>query len=221
MRTDINQFVAQLMDSCFDYDSSLSEIAALKSTAQASQDEDIANEYWAQEELVIIYQNFVIMYTQLKAKEYYEAWCTAEQIEIYVKFLLTNYPELEHLVVELHTTVKTLQKLYLYKLFISSVLLRKKERCTICGKVQSIRSQCSHIPCHVYNGELCGREVLEVKLLGADIVQNPEHKYSVVFACAKDGNRVDQYDYSLIEELVSKWNKPFMVWKINKKTSTL
>ena len=61
------------------------------------------------------------------------------------------------------------------------------------------------------------REVKDLKLLGADIVSDPEHKYAVPFIKDKSENIIDHYDYSVVDEMVENWKYPFQDWEVTRK----
>ena len=108
--------------------------------------------------------------------------------------------------------VRQLQSLYPYRFFASYVMHVKAEKCSICGQNRSIRCFCGHRLGKVYNGELCCNIVTDAELKGIDIVENPVHKFSVLFPSDSEG-RHDHYDYTLLEELMKVWSKPFQFWK--------
>lgn len=206
----INDLEALMLRDGFDFDSKLSELEQEKKHQQLLGKESTANSLWAMIRLVDIYKEFVNLFNILHENKYYDAWCKAEEIEILIHSLLLNFPGFEPYVKDIAITVSNLQRMYPYRLFISTVFRIKKEKCSICGKTVSIRNLCPHICGRVYNGELCQREVEQCELIGADIVTNPEHKYSVLFPSDGNGKAVDHYDYTNVERFSKVWNRPFM-----------
>lgn len=209
---DPNQILATLRKDDCDYAAALNAIKAEKNAAQIAGDETYANQLWAAELLIEIHQLFVETFQQLKVELYYDAWCKAEQIEVMIHNLARNSQEGFENVRDINQMVRQLQSLYPYKIFASYVMHVKKEECSICGKERSIRNFCGHRTGKVYNGELCCNIVTEAELKGIDIVENPVHKYSVLFISDADG-RKDHYDYTLVAGLMKYWSKPFQYWR--------
>lgn len=207
-----NQIMTTLRSDGCDYAATLSAIQAEKHVAQATGNETYANHLWVVEAIIEIHQQFVKTFELLKAKRYYEAWCEAEQVEITIQFLARNSQEDLEKVKDIYAMVRQLQSLYPYKLFASYVMQVKKEKCSICGQDRSIRNFCGHRIGKVYNGELCCNIVTDAELKGIDIVENPVHKFAVLFPSDSDG-RHDHYDYKLVEGLMNFWSKPFQSWK--------
>ena len=212
MEMNLNYILAKLRSDSCDYDAALFAIKSEKQAAQDAGDELYANQLWAVETIIKIHQKFVMTFDLLKAGRYYEAWCEAEQVEINIQFLASNSQEDLENVKDINARVRQLQSLYPYKFFASYVMHVKKEKCSICGRERSIRNFCGHRIGKVYNGELCCNMVTDAELKGIDIVENPVHKYSVLFPSDAEG-RHDYYDYKLVEGLIEHWSKPFQFWK--------
>lgn len=212
MATDPNKILTKLRTDSYDYAAALSAIQAEKKTAQSVGDEIFANQLWATESIIQIHQKFVKTFELLRARQYYEAWCEAEQVELTILFLSRNSPDGFESVKDINAMVRQLQSLYPYRFFASYVMHVKAEKCSICGQNRSIRCFCGHRLGKVYNGELCCNIVTDAELKGIDIVENPVHKFSVLFPSDSEG-RHDHYDYTLLEELMKVWRKPFQFWK--------
>lgn len=212
MAMDLNQILAKLRSDGCDYDAAIGAIKSEKQAAQDAGDELYANQLWAAETIIKIHLQFVKTFELLKAGRYYEAWCEVEQVEINIQFLAYNSQEGLENVKDIYAMIRQLQSLYPYRLFASYVMHVKKEKCSICGKERSIRNFCGHRTGRVYNGELCCNIVTDTELKGLDIVENPAHKYSVMFPSDTEG-RHDHYDYTLVQGLMQYWSKPFQLWK--------
>lgn len=212
MAMEPNQILATLRNNGCDYAAALSAIKVQKLVAQSAGDEIYANQLWAAETIIEIHQQFVKTFELLKADQYYEAWCAAEQVEINIQNLARNSKEGFDNVKDINAMIRQLQSLYPYKIFASYVMHVKKEECSICGQERSIRHFCGHRVSKVYNGELCCNVVTEAELKGIDIVENPVHKYSVLFPSDAEGKH-DYYDYTLVAGLMKYWVKPFQHWR--------
>lgn len=204
----ISEFVKQLRTEGCNYADLLKEIETQKSEVQQDDDETKANKLWSYEILVDVHRLFSIMFNELQNKQYYDAWCTAEQVDINIKLLRKNDTEAYGYVRDLEMFLPDLQARYPYKLFMSTVFEINKEVCTICGQPVNVRKPCGHIVGRVYNGELCQHRVEKFNLLGADMVANPEHKYAVLFPQFGD-RQIDLYDYTPVALFIRNWKKPF------------
>lgn len=184
------------------------EIEFQKKAALLNGDEELANKLWSYEILIDVHRLFLKMFNELQLNRYYEAWCTAEQVDIHIKLLRKNGMEAYGYVRDIEMYLPELQSRYPYKLFMSTVFEIKKEICTICGQPVSVRNPCGHKVGMVYNGRLCQHEVQQFNLLGADVVQNPEHKYAVLFP-QFNNKQIDCYDYTGVESFIRNWKTPF------------
>lgn len=214
---DPNTILATLRNDDCNYAAALSAVNSEKRAAQTVGDETYANQLWVAESIIEIHQQFVETFQLLKAEQFYNAWCKAEQVEIMIQNLVRNSQEGFENVKDINIMVRHLQSLYPYKFFASYVMHMKKERCSICGQERSIRHFCGHRIGKVYNGELCYNMVTDAELKGIDIVENPVHKYSVLFVSDAEGSH-DHYDYTLLVGLMKYWNKPFQFWRYEVRT---
>ena len=192
-----------------------SALAALKERAVLDGEDDAAEELCCHEQILTIQECYLKAFAQMKTGEYYEAWCVLEKAENTLSWLLTNYPkyagcfELRFIC----ATVPRLQSLFPYKYFISPEFLIRTKRCSICEKNISIRNPCGHRVGGVYKGKICHREVSDIEVLGTAIVANPSQKYSVVFLSdPATKERKDQYNYSVVQYLISRLAEPFDGW---------
>lgn len=211
MKNKAQEILSHLLEDGFDYDATAKEVDALRKDYQQQHDEENSNVAWATLEIVSLHRDYRKVFLMLQNKQYYDAWCLLEQIEIGIANLLRNFPGTKNAVEYIETMVRQLQSLYPYKLFFSTVIIFKERTCGICGKIRSIRHHCGHYPGHVYNGELCIDMVKKIDLSGIDLVFNPEHKYAVAFLPDENG-KVDHYDYKLLVGLMGWWKDPYYPW---------
>ena len=209
----IEKLLTHLRDDKCDYGASLDAVEEELKKAQQSPDESYANLLWAVRNIVNIHHEYVNTYHILEKEEYYKAWCNAEKVEICCKNLSRNFPDFFLLVKDIYECIINLQRLYPYQLFSSYAIIIKKEKCSICGKIRSLRNDCGHRRGYVYNGEMCCNIVEECELKSIDIVDNPLHKYAVLFTVDKNQERRDNYDYSLVKGLMQYWKRPFQHWR--------
>ena len=208
----LNEILPLLNKVGCDYEYLLSDIVTEKKKAQNSNDEHIANYLWAEETIVKIVRDFVSVFNLLKQEEFYKAWCAAEQVELCINNLIRNFPDFYQIVSYHNTIIHQLQRLYPYRLFASYVINIKREECSICHKPRSIRSMCGHRKGYVYNGELCYNTVTDLDIISIDLVQNPVHKYAVLFLSDEKGDNQNDYDYGLLKGLMRYWKDPFQPW---------
>lgn len=212
MKNKAQEILYHLLEDGFDYDSTIQEVDALRKDYQQQHDEENANVAWATLEIVSLHRDYRKMYSMLQAKQYYDAWCLLEQIEIAIANLLRNFSGVKNAVEYIGTMVRRLQSLYPYRVFFSTVIIVKERICSICEKKRSIRHHCGHFPGHVYNGELCLDIVKKAELEGVDIVFSPEHKYAVAFGRNGEDDHEDHYDYKLLDGLMERWKDPYFPW---------
>ena len=211
MKNKASEILKHILDKDFDFDATIKEVEELRLAYRKQGDEENANATWALKTILIIHRDFRRAYYLLKEKQYYEAWCLMEDIEISVDNLLRNCPGAVNAVKYINLMVRQLQGLYPYKVFMSTEILIKERTCSICGKKRMIRHHCGHYPGYVYNGEMCNDIVKAAALEGLALVFDPEHKYAVAFPSDENG-RKDQYNYILLEEVMKSWKDPFNAW---------
>ena len=212
MKNKAQEILSHLLEDGFDYDATIHEVDALRKDYQQHHDEENANVAWATLEIVSLHRDYRKVFSMLQNKQYYDAWCLLEQIEIGIANLLRNFPGVKNAVEYVSIIVRQLQSLYPYRVFFSTVIIVKERTCGICGKKRSIRHHCGHYPGHVYNGELCIDIVKKAELEGIDIVFNPEHKYAVAFGRNGEDDHKDHYDYKLLDGLMGWWKDPYLPW---------
>lgn len=211
MNNRASEILKHIFDKGFDFDATIKEVDELRLGYRQQGDVEKANTSWALMVILRIHRDFRKVHTMLLEKQYYEAWCLMETIEIAVDNLLRNFPGTLNAVKYISMMVWQLQSLYPYKVFMSTEILIKERTCSICGKKRTIRHHCGHFPGYVYNGEMCYDTIEAAAFEGVSFVFDPEHKYAVAFL--SDGNgRKDQYDYMLLEGVMKFWKDPFMIW---------
>ena len=199
------------------YDSLLIALGSLKEKSIQENSEEKAKEIWVLEQIAEIQQGYQIIFNALKSREYYEAWCDLERLEIKFQGLKKHfsYNEEEYKLAFIEKCITNLQAIYPYSLFFSSEIVELEKKCNICNKVLSVRNPCNHKVGEIYKGEYCLRIISDFKVIGVAIVNNPVHKYSVAFF--KDettGDTKDQYNYVAIDYLMNRLNSTFEDWDL-------
>lgn len=168
-----------------------------------------ANEIWRIETLNAIRGFFEDGFSQMKAGEYYQAWCNLERCEINISALRRNYDVGNiSIVIWIEEFVAKFQDLYPYRIFSSIEMIHRKQECSICGTILTPRSLCGHQPGIVYFGEICSVTITEAQIIGVGIVENPRNKYAVLTPSDFE------YDYSLVEYVVGCLHTPYCEWEL-------
>ena len=172
---------------------------------------------WIYQTIIEIHKLYLNAFILLKNKSYYEGWCQLERIEITFHSLKKHfsYDKRVFFLWHIEKSVKNLQVLFPYRMFGSSEILKKKVKCSVCDKKNSIRNPCGHIVGEIYNGEMCYRIVTEAELLGMSVVENPGNKYSVMFSNDENTDeQIDRYNYDTIDYLFDLINSPYEIWNL-------
>ena len=192
-------------------------IASLKKKFVAEGDEDNANFMWCLHQAFTMHELYWESFKNIKAGQYYDAWCKLEQIEIGIKPLKRHIKQKYFIKFEfdkIEDRVKKWQSLYPYKVFCSPEMIAKTKLCSICGSRMSIRSRCGHVVGDLYAGEICHRVVTEVEFIGIGLVEDPVQKYSVPFLTDEKGERHDHHDYSIVAYAATLISTAFTEWSI-------
>lgn len=193
------------------------ELALIKKEFVRKGQSQNANGVWCTEQILKIQTDFLHAFQLLQHKEYYNAWCLFDQIEINIGFLRPHYDvdSNEYMLLFIDTQTKKYQKIFPYKIFMSPELLEEEKKCNICNRTVSIRKPCGHEVGELYDGEMCCRIVTKVQILGTAMVESPLQKYSVPFLVDNaTGNAVDHYNYEAVEYLVNRLKSPFDAWNV-------
>lgn len=112
MNNKAQEILSHLLEDGFDYDATIKEVDALRKGYQQQHDEENANVAWATLEIISLHRDYRKAYEMLRNKQYYEAWCLLEQIEIGITHLLRNFPGTKNAVSYIEMMVRQLQSLY-------------------------------------------------------------------------------------------------------------
>ena len=188
---------------------------AIRDAAVAAGDQQLATFTWCLRRTLDVQAQYLHAFSLLKAGDFYDAWCFLERAEVGLMSLTRHFPdELDEYGLSFITThVEQLQTLFPYHLFFSPAMVHGETRCSICNHVISIRNRCSHIVSEIYDGDLCSRVIRPSEILEISLVENPVRKANVMFLTdPKTGERVDDYDYSLLSSVVQYLVSPIDRW---------
>lgn len=190
------------------FDESVNEkIEQYRINAIDQEDEKNANYFWCLREIFNIQKGFVSAIEDLNSKKFEEAWSLFEKIDIKIGNLEQNFDVFQendkYQIVFIKRIISEYQKLFPYQYFFSRENIIKREECSICGKVISLRNSCGHKPGKLYMGELCSRIVTDMELKGISIVTDPFDKYTYLQLPGKE------YNYGIIEALMQELRSPY------------
>jgi uncharacterized protein YecA (UPF0149 family) len=187
---------------------------AVLELAQSENIDEVANKAWFLYEISKVNRELVVAFSEIKAENFYSAWCKFETIEINLLNFLKNkfYPLEEFRIPELRQLVSNWQEIFPYAIFLSPEMVIKKEICSICSLEINPWSECSHVTGKVYAGKLCYRIVKDLEFLSISFVHTPVQKYSVAFTSDQEGNVVDHYDYSVVKFVADRVEDVFDEW---------
>lgn len=107
MKNKTQEILSHLLEDGFDYDATIHEVDALRKDYQ-QHDEENANVAWATLEIVSLHRDYRKVFSMLQAKQYYDAWCLLEQIEIGIANLLRNFSGVKNAVEYISIIVRQL-----------------------------------------------------------------------------------------------------------------
>lgn len=206
----------------------INELRRLKKTAVKNLDESCANELWCYEQIFSIKKDYYDAFQKMKeaaclsdvlgkdgfdspkSKCYEEVWNVLDRCDMNISSLEENYciadVKIDFFCVnEIEDDCQKLISLFPYKIFFSREQIIKKEKCSVCGKVVSVRNPCEHKVGKLYMGEMCYREVVDVKLLGESMVTKPFDRYAIAKLQGK------KFDFSLLD-YISPRIHPYSRW---------
>lgn len=185
--------------------------------AIASKQEVIANQFWFFHEVAHTRHLYTQAFQQIRAQEYYDAWCDLERAEHGVASLRRNrvFNLKQFHVQALEEAIEAWQSLYPYRVFFSPEILIKGHECGICGANVDPWTDCGHEKGKIYCGRECYHRVTGAEFLGISFVDEPVQRYSVAFL--KEGEeKKDHYDYSLVKYVADGLLSPFDRFTVHK-----
>lgn len=151
--------------------------------------ENEANLTYCIENSLLTIQYELQMLVNIKEDKMNEAWGDLINAQVIYGTVVRNYPfkfEVENGYVE---RLDRYEKLLFPKMFFSSVGgIIKKSNCSICKEAYN---NCDHIKGRLYYGELCVREIIEMELEEASLVEVPANKHCRMLNTTYNGKTVD------------------------------
>lgn len=209
---DLSNIEGYLKQNLTDFDENvLHYITDLKHTSIDNIDEINANYYWYLEHVYKIKKDYVFTYQELKASHFESAWNRLDQIDITIGNICENFDLYSNDLfglLKIRNQIHELQKLFPYIYFLSREMVILKERCSVCGKENTLRNHCDHIPGKLYMGQLCAKIIEKANLKAIAIVKKPFDKYAIL---KPDGK---EYNYNLLEHLMKYWKDPYDYFRV-------
>ncbi|MEM6254366.1 MAG: hypothetical protein AAF821_15725 [Cyanobacteria bacterium P01_D01_bin.156] len=197
----------------------LAILANLKKYFISQDIQEASKEIWCLEKIIAIQKMYVFAFNQLKLEKYYEAWCCFENIEIALSQLFRHLDEKDDffpLVSFIKQHSFRYQSLFPYKTFISPEFTVKSRTCSVCNKNSSIRHPCEHKNGEIYDGEMCYQIWSGIEYVLLALVNSPVQKFCVTFLTdSETEEKIDQYNYSILEYLMSCLQSPFHSWDVH------
>ena len=188
-----------------------SRLKELKANAVESDQEGTANEIWCLETIGEVQRLFISAFNSIKNKKHFDAWHSYDLIEIELSFLRRHfdYSGNKYNLEFIEEYSRKCQKLFPYKYFMSRESIIKKESCSICGKINTIRNRCEHEVGGLYMGEMCTRIVEDMEFIAMAIVSDPFDKYTVLFP------EDMEYNYEVLDDLFMQLRTPYDRWNLD------
>ena len=182
-------------------------IESNRQKAIQEQDEKRANYYWCLNTIFDIQSQYLSAINYLRTNNHKNAWLLFDRADIDISILEENYDIYlendKYHIVFIKSIIPKYQKLFPYNLFLSRESIIKKETCSICGKIVSLRNSCEHKIGKLYMGELCTHEVKDFELKSISIVKDPFDKYTLIEV------RDAEYNYDELDMLMSYLKTPY------------
>ena len=186
-------------------------IEELKKQYISVKDEANANLCWYFENAFLAKQTYVSACKEIANSEYENAWNDLDRTDTIIYYICENYDlskSDDFGLLQIRKQVHNLQKLFPYVFFFSRETVIEKEVCSICGRENSLRHHCDHVPCKLYMGEMCMMDVQKIVLKGIAIVRKPFDKIAVLKPKGKE------FDYSVLEHILENWRGPYDFFQI-------
>lgn len=192
------------------------EIEKNRMAAIKEQDEEKADYYWKTAVIYYVQSGYVSVYKLLKIRDYIKAWEALKQTDLQLMVLRQNYdferdPEDAYHLGFISNALHEFEKLFPYEYFICRECVVKKQRCSICGKDVSLRSDCGHIPGKVYMGEVCVHENIDFQYLGLKAARDPFDKMEYLEPYQAEDFK---YNYGMLEGLMENLKSPYEYWEV-------
>ena len=183
-------------------------LSLLKREVVLGGDQALAKDIWILETISRIQHSFLSAFHKIQASQFTAAWQCLDGCENGLSHLGNHLVEeddefgIEH--ARVHN--QQFQELYPIEIGFSPGYLRKGFRCSICGTRKIPGGGCDHKAGEIYDGEFCGRELVDLDILHIIPVRNPAQNYSVIFPNGNNDRRFELVKF-VVDALGSPWDR--------------
>ena len=172
--------------------------SVLKKEMVALNDEDSANAMLCIEYMIDALKNELKMWISLKEDNPNSAWSFLVDAQGTARTAMQAHEVASHLESYIERLLQLEHLLFPPQVFFSPALVIQSARCSICKKEYG---ECDHLVGKAYMGEMCVREILEIKKLkGVDVVDEPASKHRRVLHFTHDGITRDFLTWRVISD---------------------
>lgn len=158
----------------------INECIEMKKIAVTLLDEITANRCYVVQEYFNLLMAFSSFWQLIQSSKYSDSWSKLQNAIDYLNSIqrFTDAKDIFYLnLFKRH--LKQLEKLYPYQFFQSVEMVIQEQHCSIC-KRNSLNPACTHIPGHLYYGEMAVTVVTKADLIAVSLVEHPADKRCVV-----------------------------------------
>lgn len=184
-----------------EYDECKNLFDIIKNTAIEEKNEKMANSQLIFKNYFLVFCNLASYFKLLQEHHYKSSWSVLQDCVDDLKFV-GKYLELDSRkeIPDIYDLLECYEKLYPYKVFISSEYIISKSHCSICGKsMQSL--SCPHIKGNLYWGEIAVEHIDEIQeFQAACLVSHPEDKRCIIEL--SDDKRTESEQFIKLEQFI-------------------
>lgn len=188
-------------DSRKEFDECKALFDIIKNTAIEEKDEKMANSQLVFKNYFLIFCHLASFFKLLQEQHYKSSWSVLQDCLDDLKFV-GKYLNLDsrNEIPDIYDLLECYEKLYPYKVFVSSEYIISKSHCSICGKsMQSL--SCPHVKGNLYWGEIAVEVIDEIQeFQAACLVRHPEDKRCIIEL--SDDKRTESEQFTKLERFI-------------------
>ncbi|MCM3743879.1 SEC-C domain-containing protein [Sporosarcina luteola] len=217
LRTNINKIYNELKDSNYDAviqtcDTSITNCIRIKEKAVKMGYEEIANSMFVISEYCGMMKNYSIYWKTLLEGRYKDSWNVLQDtIDRLINVTKFTKCHSDFAINAFNSHLQELEKLYPYRVFASSEMVRKTEECSICGK-SVLDVDCIHIPGNLYWGQMAVSICKDIVFQAVALVKHPMDKRCIIEI--SDDNRTEKEKFNLLNYFVENNTNPLLLFSV-------
>ncbi|MHB1414029.1 MAG: hypothetical protein ACYC1C_02160 [Chloroflexota bacterium] len=181
-----------------------SDLSERKQQAIAELDEETANATLALECLVMAFESELRMWVSFKDADASSAWGHLVDSQDKIRAALQAH-SIVRWAEEYTERLSALEALlFPPQMFMSSGMVIRQSRCTICGKEYG---ECNHVVGKAYMGQICSREITEAEIREVSLVPSPANKMCRILTLSDEGVTRDYLTWRPLPTINSPSNK--------------